>query len=155
MSGGIRMREYKFRAWDSWWDKMYYFDFAKNIEATSDDELKGLWILHEEGSVYAIQDKIKIMQFTGLYDKNGKEIYEGDILKRASTIKQWKRELFEEIIGKVTIKIGMTYLVGKRKHGYSDEELKISNCKELLLSPDLFEVIGDIHSNPELLESGE
>ena len=33
------MREYKFRAWDSWWDKMHYFDFTKNIEATPDDEL--------------------------------------------------------------------------------------------------------------------
>lgn len=36
VSGGVRMREYKFRAWDSWWDKMHYFDFTKNEERFSD-----------------------------------------------------------------------------------------------------------------------
>ena len=154
MSGGMKMRVPKYRAWYN--GKMY--EVAKlDLWGGPDQTTCELASLDFDGEelfdIYL--HEVKIMQFTGLYDKNGKEIYEGDILKRTSTIKQWKRELFEEIIGKVTIKIGMTYLVGKRKHGYSDEELKISNCKELLLSPDLFEVIGDIHSNPELLESGE
>ncbi len=128
------MREYKFRAWDSWWGRMYYFDFTKNIEAAPDDELKGLWILHEEGSVYAIQEKIKIMQFTGLHDKNGKEIYEGDIVTG----------LFNhtDIIGHIIYGSDATFFI-KRKGLYG---IGLNNAEDWL------EVIGNIHNNPELLK---
>jgi uncharacterized phage protein (TIGR01671 family) len=140
MSGGVRMREYKFRAWDSWWDKMHYFDFTKNIEATPDDELKGLWILHKEGSVYAIQDKIKIMQYTGLKDKNGKEIYEVDIVLYDRNIhKDIDTAKFKVVWAKDR------YVLQEIKHKYYIDDV----------TWELVEVIGNIYENPELLESGE
>lgn len=134
------MREYKFRAWDSWWDKMHYFDFTKNIEVTPDDELKGLWILHKEGSVYAIQDKIKIMQYTGLKDKNGKEIYEGDLVLYDRNIhKDIDTAKFKVVWAKDR------YVLQEIKHKYYIDDV----------TWELVEVIGNIYENPELLESGE
>lgn len=131
------MREYKFRAWDSWWDKMYYFDFAKNIEATPDDELKGLWILHKEGSVYAIQDKIKIMQYTGSKDKNGKEIYEVDIVLYDRNIhKDIDAAKFKVVWAKDR------YVLQEIKHKYYIDDV----------TWELIEVIGNIYENPELLD---
>ena len=129
------MREYKFRAWDSWWDKMHYFDFAKNIEATPDNELKGLWILHKEGSVYAIQDKIKIMQFTGLKDKNGKEIYEGDLVQ-VLDYASW-----EGLYKVIWDEENSMYMI---EDTYGDRE-KLCEFEEYLVK-------GNIYENPELLD---
>lgn len=71
-------------------------------------------------------------QFTGLIDKNGKEIYEGDILD------------FNDIIAEVRFVRGMfTFL----ENGFLDEEL-CGDCRT-----DLFaKIIGNIYDNPELLE---
>ena len=129
------MRKYKFRACDNWWGKMYYFDFAKNIEATPDDELKGLWILHKEGSVYAIQDKIKIMQYTGSKDKNGKEIYEGDLVQ-VLDYASW-----EGLYKVVWDEESLMYVL---EDAYGDKE-KMCEFEHYL-------VRGNIYENPELLD---
>lgn len=96
------MREIKFRAWDKEKKEMF----------------NDIWI---DGNFINMPEYI-VMQFTGLKDKNGKEIYEGDIVKNIDRV-------FE-----VTFKDGYFSI--------------IHNKKGLLYC----EVIGNKYENSELLK---
>lgn len=78
------------------------------------------------------------MQSTGLFDKNGVDIFDGDIVKLRYTI----TSDFELL--KVTKSRGGSWRIGNRLRS-SELWLRNEDC----------EVIGNIHENPELLESVE
>ncbi len=66
-------REFKFRAWDHTNERIVDFNSYK-LEPRISVAISDFWFM-------CIDHGWEIMQFTGLKDKNDKEIYEGDILK--------------------------------------------------------------------------
>ena len=106
------MREIKFRGWNPKEDKphMFYFDLES---------------IRDEFNEANYQNMDCAMQYTGLKDKNGKEIYEGDI---------WLPDYNKNIIGRIIV--NFTY--GR------------FNVSEYVFTSG--EVIGNIYENPELCE---
>jgi hypothetical protein len=143
------VREIKFRAWDEETDTMYYSDNCwENNEATfvceNDGSLKCyvpelIHATHEEPEHIVGRELTHIMQFTGLKDKNGKEIYEGDILAPNNREVLW----YDEGEGP----IGVGFYSQCHADGYSDSFWTFG-----ITQADASEVIGDIHENPELRE---
>ena len=108
------------------------------------------WAQVYVNSHYVIPETVG--QYTGLYDRDGVEIYEGDVMHNRSIIPQWDKDLIDEIQAVVLIKDGMTRIEGWNENGYIGEEINRAHYGCLLLSPEIFEIIGNIHDNPELLE---
>lgn len=118
-------REIKFRVWDS---KIMRADFVLRADGVADDDLE---YIDDAGN------KIKgiVMQFTGLRDKNGKEIYEGDILQDGEYPYRHLIAWDNEAVRFVTV------LNGNESNGL--EQSWIDEIQK--------RVIGNIYENPELL----
>jgi len=122
------MREIKFRAWDG--KKMY-----------SPDELiqvgnEGCTTGYYDGSGCPKYSDHELMQYTGLKDKNGKEIYEGDIVLHDGLpgAKNGRSIVFEDCCFMIKGKTPSDDWHVGRYSGLNTE------------------VIGNIYENPELLE---
>lgn len=89
-----------------------------------------------------------IGQFTGLIDKNGKEVFEGDIGKYKQTDGAKRNGKLITCIGKV--------VYNAKTASFAVESKDEAGCKYFDYFPIKdFEVIGNIHDNPELLEVEE
>lgn len=126
------MREIKFRAWKKQQNgnyKMNYEPFVYDNECLGEFSMVNInKALANGGNAEYSEDNI-FMQFTGLKDKNGKEIYEGDIAIFGS-------DPAEQIIFKD----------GAFRWG-GDFDYILQICEEYNI-----EVIGNIYENPELLD---
>lgn len=131
------MRQIKFRAWDER-KKIMHHDFQYINSGTSNDVSD--WVVFKSdlqplsGKPHPFENphfeqQLKVMQFTGLKDKNWKEIFEGDIMKTDSGANQY-----------VAYRDDMAMFVCRFKKGASTN---ISST---------WAVIGNIYENPELLK---
>jgi uncharacterized phage protein (TIGR01671 family) len=136
--GGSIMREIKFRAWDKEYKKM--MEWGKQLKGLSQNGIKTVMSYNSEdgwSDCYNLKD-IELMQYTGLKDKNGKEIYEGDIVKYFDNK--------EHIVVVENIKeLGTGMYLKRVGSGYYTLNPSVIRDYEV-------EVIGNIYENPELLE---
>lgn len=127
------MREIKFRVWHVIeWDED---DKPTKYQMTYD------WAFEEYGTLNDQLSSVPgIMQYTGLKDKNGREIYEGDVV----SYKQVER--FGESVNTytTTVKYEDYGFVPMRYNVVCEDDFYSCHIEEI-------EVIGNIHENPELL----
>lgn len=126
------MREIKFRAWDEKGKQMIEHE---NLQMNCD----GFCVIDEEATMFPMDI---IMQFTGLKDKNGKEIYEGDFLGTYEG-----EELGWENHGKVIWWNESAKFFLADKDNYMSE----SELSEETQEWNDTEIIGNIYENPNLL----
>ena len=150
----------RYRAWNKNLKTMYEADDIVSIDfGKSEISVKTLFF---ERTNYYKFDDIVLMQSTGLRDKNGKEIFEGDVLKFNDS---WDDCCYEgyvdgeiEGVNYVEIQSESTgFIFCKTKYPdsslfyYANEEHL--TFQEILTDSDFeFEAIGNIYENPELLE---
>jgi len=113
-------------------------------------------MMPDRGEIYAVSEQgvvrefdiseVELMQFTGLLDKHGKEVYEGDKLKS----EMWCNEgngSWDVVINEVVFRYGA---FGLRLHDdrflpLCDEDIS----EDIILHP--FELVGNIYENPNLI----
>jgi uncharacterized phage protein (TIGR01671 family) len=103
-----------------------------------------------------------VQQYTGLLDKNGKEIYEGDILKLTFSEESLKK-LYKGELYKIITKNSKTEFIGEVTSDYSHGILSHFSYHvggimpfwyfKQLTSRNGIEVIGNIFENPELIKN--
>ena len=127
----------KFRAWDKVFKEMV------QVNALVLDE-QVVKVTYKNGNV-AKEDmkEYELMQSTGLKDKNGKEIFEGDIITNGMDIVDVRNH---ETLGFYTLVNGREVFFG---HGTSIEEFE----EDIEGFSEIAEIIGNIYENKELLDA--
>lgn len=153
-------RAIKFRAWNPKTKNMLNPDYSdwEDFFVEPDGTISHTY--ENGGPYHSFRDRKKLdlilMQFVGLTDKNGKEIYEGDIIKTHTTVNYGFAGIQEqEITGVVKYEIqGAVYHIGfTDRNGKSRYlELRCTYGDGETYQADHFEIIGDIYTNPDLLK---
>ena len=137
----------KFRAYDGGsLSRMYQPDEVMvgggNIWIIDEDSVAGDWIVNND---------LHLMQSTGLLDKNGKEIFEGDVISRSSgmpSVVKFGKWIYEEDFGYKIKNIGFHL-----NSSYDDDErFQAMDYEDIRKN---YEIIGNVYENPELLEDKE
>jgi|LakMenE01Jun11ns_1017448.scaffolds.fasta_scaffold9640410_2 uncharacterized phage protein (TIGR01671 family) len=137
-------RQIKFRAWDKTYSLMNYKVQVGNTDhADPNYTCNSIWVDSGDfktiGWMNADENCIDLMQFTGLKDKNGKEIYEGDIIQWTSS------NVFS--LGEIR-KVQINYVQAQ----YWGQGRNLGVYLAELLANEKCEVIGNVFENPELLQ---
>ena len=114
-------------------DKDLAFIPALNEPCICDHDENGNIIAFEKGMFYKVDTKT-VGQYTGLKDKNGKKVFEGDIIRKINEGRH--PQIFTANI---------------RTIFRANEEVYYGPCDHFTESCE-YEIIGNIHDNPELLE---
>ena len=146
------MREHKYRAWCAH-DEMMYYDVQKGI-------------IFDDGSRYGFHNFIEtedpqdyheweLMQYTGLQDRNGREIFEGDVVRigeffdggvERDDTDSWMNDSLHEVVWG-----------GKEYPAFTlrpEEDWEMNIFSEIICGGDMsIEVVGNIYEHPELLEA--
>lgn len=122
------MKGLKFRVWDK--ERECYLDETELAGITPDGKYI-LYIEDEEISRLEINGNYIVEQYTGLKDKNGKEIYENDIVSVRNKNRKNEYDIGVVEFGKAAFRC--PFLLGKYHSGQ-------------------VEVIGNVHENADLLE---
>jgi uncharacterized phage protein (TIGR01671 family) len=150
------MKEIKFRIWDKKEHKMircaydykkvnYFLNLYGEIEVFErpSNRARETGVIAYVKWFYPgnIKDRLVLMQYTGLKDKDGQEIYEGDIIEHW----RYNDEKMKEIVVVENL-VDFLKFVGFREIEYGEDW---SNGEEYI------KVLGNIYENPELLKGGE
>jgi len=118
------------------WIYGYFFKFSSRYVISDNFDIGYEWTKD-----FCNVDENTVGQFTGLKDKNGVEIYEGDVIESIGYVKPYLQDI------KYNEKLGGYYI----NFCYT-EDIKYVNLGEKIK---WIEVVGNIYDNPELLESEE
>lgn len=133
----------KFRAYSKEENEMYYPHNDKNVDWTIDDETGFIApLVNLGGGMWGMIDKYELMQSTTLKDKNGVEIFEGDVVAVENHPFQRKED------SSAGMEIEGDYVVGWNQHDltWCAGDLLLARLKPYV------RVIGNIYENSELLE---
>lgn len=119
-------KEIKFRAWDKEQNNMWHWEKLIDKQCT-----------------YLNSKYFVAMQFTGLKDKNGKEIYEGDILKNIAHKNQLVEVYWKGIVIKENGWINFD--------GWDFRKITDDNEFKFAMYDNMIEVVGNIYENSNLL----
>ena len=124
------MREIKFRAWDKEDERMVYTDWG-SFRNWYNESIGGKVVVNRgrDGEKLRMSEP---MQFTGLHDKNGKEIWEGDVVRTTSPSDA------------LTFRVGII----EYREGY----FSVGGWYPWTRNAEACEVLGNIYENPELLK---
>ncbi|MGK5512342.1 YopX family protein [Brevibacillus formosus] len=137
-------RVVKFRAWDPDREKMMYPMVLNWWEDDGALAFRSEFVDREEPHECTSKypDEVELLQYTGLRDKNGKEIYEGDIWQNDGSVYVifWSKE-FAGFRTKVV------------QSDYALIKGLVFTLRQYTEAVNVIEVIGNIYENPELLEA--